>query len=173
MVDAVGPYPAKKTRWLRHEALCPTVMPPAFSRSLSGARCRSSGRNPVAQMIASACWKAPFDQRTPSGSIDENIVVTLRRPRSIAAWMRRVRGTPVVETIDGSARPSRAAASCSATAFTPDSMLSSWSSRNSTGRRATQVMLPATFSSSIRKPIALVPPPTTMTSLSRKSSASP
>ena len=76
-------------------------MPPAFSRSFSGARCRSSGRKPVAQMIASACWNAPLLQRTPSGSIDENIGVTRSSPRSMAAWMRRVRGTPVVDTIDG------------------------------------------------------------------------
>ena len=86
------------------------------------------------------------------------------------AAMRRLFGTPVPLTIDGSARPERAASSCIATAADAPSRSSSWRSSQSIGRRDTQVSPAATSSSSSMKPIAEVPPPTTTTCLSRKSS---
>jgi hypothetical protein len=115
-------------------------------------------------MIASARWNVPSSHRTPPGSIDENIGLGLSSPRSIAAWMRRVRGTPVPLTMLGRARPARAASSCICTASSRASRLSSPSPRQSMSRRLTQVSDFATPSSSMRNPIADVPPPTTITS---------
>ena len=82
-----------------------TCTPPAFSWRRRGLRWRMSGRKPVAHTIASIRSREPSGHTTASRSRWSNIGRASSTPRSMAEAMRRVLGTPVPETMEGSACP--------------------------------------------------------------------
>ena len=112
----------------------PTVTPPAFSRSFSGARWRSSGRNPVAQMIASARGMVPSRPATPSASMRSNI--GRRRGARVDAGGDATGPRHPGAADDARQRAAgRAASSCMATAAAPRLEVELAPSSQSIGRR--------------------------------------